>query len=127
METLRSGSLDDLEIHVLVAVNEHVAEAGHVGEALREVWADEPALTQDTKDVTIGLRLAPALVGQDVKGDVERRLNGKLQCVLHEALFAPIGTNVGDPGTAQVGETHPDEGELLLDQGAISHAKTARL
>ena len=60
-------------------------------------------------------------VRDDVRSDVERRLNGDLQCMFDEPLLADVLIEYRWPRqAAEIGHTRLDHGELLRNEFGIS-------
>src|SRR6185369_1977046 len=118
---------DDPDVDDLVTVDEDVPEADHSphGGGLGRPHPRPPL--QEIEQLTVGARLAEALVRDDVGGHVERGLNGDLKRVLDEPLLPYIGRDGRGPGKlAQLLNTRLDEGELLGDELAVRHEPEAR-
>jgi len=85
--------LDNLNLHLVISMDENVAEASHLGQALREAARDHIDAHKESEQSPIRLRFAQALVGGYVRGDIKGRLNRHLERVFHESLLADIFAN----------------------------------
>jgi hypothetical protein len=112
----------DFEIDACVAVDEQIAESDRLDEARAERTVEPTSLLQDCEQILVGRRFTQTLVGDDVRRYVDHRLNGKLQGVLDESLFAHI---VGDPlwprHCSQFADERFNEREPLGDEIRIRH------
>lgn len=122
--------LEQVERHAIidlgVAVHEDVAKARRGSEVLRDLPGNQARLLQQPEQILIRLRLAQAVVGDDMRRRVQTGLNRELQRVLDEASLLEVASEVfgyGEP--AQIGDAALDERELLLsDRGPSCRASS---
>jgi hypothetical protein len=93
---------DDLlnrrKIYHFIGMNEDVVKACHRLHRSRELARNPPVALQAVEKLAIGPRLAQTLIGDDVGGDVEHRLNCDLERVLDKTLLPDILVNLLGPG-----------------------------
>lgn len=125
-EAIPHHIFDDLNLDVVIPVNQNVAESRHIGKASREAVGNHAGAGEELKQRSIGLRLAKAFVGGEVRGDVESGLDGDLEGVLHETLLADIDAKaVNRRQGSELMQTRDDAREFFRDQIAIGHRSTA--
>ncbi len=114
--------LHDGEIHRVVPVNQNIAETDHVAKGHRQSRRDPLAALEQVEELAVCARLPKPFIRYDVRGDIQGRLDGELQCVFHETLFANVLTEeAGLCERAQLVHTSLDLPELLRDQLGIGH------
>jgi hypothetical protein len=112
----------DTGVYAGVAVHEDVSEPRHLPEAGRQGDVDPTVAREQIEQLAVGRRLAQALVGHHVAGDVQGRLDRDLQGVLDEPALAEIPLDLRRVGFgAQLAEVGPDEPELLGDEVSLRH------
>ena len=77
-EVVRDDIAHDIGIHLRVPVDEDVAESHHGLQAVSEVRRNPPVPHEDLDEVPARRRLAQPIVGDDMGGDIESRLDGHL-------------------------------------------------
>lgn len=75
--------------------------------------------------LTVRARFAQAVVGHDVRGHVQRPLDGQLKSVFHETFLKQIALQgVGIRQSLEFGHAGFDKGELFRDQPGIGQGAT---
>lgn len=80
------GVVDDVKVHRQVFMDEHVAEAGHAANALREVSRDHAVPAKRVQDGRVILRCRQPQCPDQVGADVQDSLDGGLQTVFDRPI-----------------------------------------
>lgn len=114
--------LDDGEVEVAVSVDEDVPEPCHRAEPLGEALGQNASPDEQSEELAVRPRLPEAPVGDEVRGDVERGLDGDLERVLDEPLLANVGPQRARPGELlELPDVRLDHRELLRDEVGVDH------
>lgn len=108
------------EVDFVVAVDEDVSESDHPAEGIREPRFDRAGALQQPEKFRARSRFTEMFVRDDVRRDVECRLDSDLQCVFDEPLLSHVLTERGRAReAAEIGHTRLDHGELLRNELGI--------
>jgi len=107
----------DGKVHLVVPVDQHVAEPRHVAQRVRQRSIDPSVSLKEIEQLAVRPRLAEASVRYDVRCHVERGLDGNLQRVLDESLLPHVrGQHFGPGQPVEVRQARLDQRQLLRDE-----------
>lgn len=119
---LCEDALDDGGVRVGVAVDQHIAKADSRAEELSGFEINPAGVSQRRKQGGVCLGFTQSLIGNDMRGDVQHRLDTNLERVLHEPALLDVGRNpLGLTQRAELAQARFDERELLAKQVQIGH------
>ena len=120
--------LDDVphnrHVHIVVLVDEHIAKADHVAQRCREARVKPARALDQVEQFAIRSRFSEPAVGDDVRRNVDGRLNGDLERVFDESLFSQVARKLrGFCQTSKVGDARSMRASFLAMRSGSVNAR----